>query len=79
MAFCGHDPFCAEFNGERALAAAKENVDRHYAVVGVIEELNKTLQVMEGFMPDVFAGKHFISLCGCMSCAALSHNKIFQQ
>ena len=43
MAFCGHDPFCAEFNGERALAAAKENVDRHYAVVGVIEELNKTL------------------------------------
>merc|ERR1711974_248292 len=56
MAFCGHDPFCADFNSERALAAAKENVDRHYAVVGVIEELNKTLEVMEAFMPDVFPG-----------------------
>ena len=56
MAFCGHDAFCAEFNGERALAAAKENVERHYAVVGVIEEVNKTLEVMQAFMPDVFAG-----------------------
>ena len=60
MAFCGHDPFCGEFNGERALAVAKENVDRHYAVVGVIEELNKTLEVMEAFMPDVFPGIQFI-------------------
>lgn len=56
MAFCGHDAFCAEFNGERALAAAKENVERHYAVVGVIEEVNKTLEVMQAVMPDVFKG-----------------------
>ena len=61
MVFCGHDPFCAEFNGARALAAAKENVDRHYAVVGVIEELNKTLEVMEAFMPGVFAGMYPLS------------------
>ena len=56
MAFCGHDAFCAEFNGERALAAAKENVERHYAVVGVVEEVNKTLEVMQALMPDVFKG-----------------------
>ena len=61
MAFCGHDPLCAEFNSERALAAAKENVERHYAVVGVIEEVNKTLEVMEALMPDVFAGVAFLT------------------
>ena len=43
-AFCGHDPFCAEFNSERALLRAKENVDKFYAVVGVVESMNKTLR-----------------------------------
>ena len=48
MAFCGHEPFCAEFGGEAALARAKENVERHYAVVGVVEDMNRTLEVFEG-------------------------------
>jgi dermatan/chondrotin sulfate uronyl 2-O-sulfotransferase UST len=56
MLFCGHDPFCAEFNSKRALLRAKENVERHYAVVGVIEEVNKTLAVLEDVLPDVFKG-----------------------
>ena len=57
MAFCGHEPFCAEFNSERAFLQAKENVERHYSVVGVIEETNKTLEVLEAEMPDIFKGE----------------------
>ena len=32
------------------------NVERHYAVVGVIEELNKTLTVLENYIPRFFMG-----------------------
>jgi len=39
--FCGHERICAVFNGEEALQKAKENVERHYFVVGVMEEMNK--------------------------------------
>ena len=56
MQFCGHEPFCVEFNGERALAKAKENVEKFYPVVGVLEDMNKTLRVFEAEMPQVFAG-----------------------
>ena len=35
---------------------AKENVERHYAVVGVLEELNKTLTVLEHYVPRFFKG-----------------------
>ena len=35
---------------------AKENVEKHYAVVGVLEELNKTLTVMEHYIPRFFKG-----------------------
>ncbi len=56
MLFCGHDYYCAEFNSERALRQAKENVERYYSVVGVIEEVNKTLAVLEAAIPEVFSG-----------------------
>ena len=35
---------------------AKENVEKHYAVVGVLEELNKTLTVLEHYVPRFFKG-----------------------
>ena len=35
---------------------AKENVEKHYAVVGVLEELNKTLTVLEHYVPRFFNG-----------------------
>ena len=54
--FCGMDPVCVPFNSKAAIAKAKENVERYYAVVGVLEDLNKTLTVFEHFVPRFFAG-----------------------
>ncbi len=44
------------FNTETAMKKAKENVEKHYAVVGVLEELNKTLTVLEHYVPRFFKG-----------------------
>ena len=44
------------FNTEIALRKAKENVEKHYAVVGVLEEMNKTLTVLEHYVPRYFKG-----------------------
>ena len=35
---------------------AMENVEKHYAVVGILEELNKTLTVLEHYVPRFFKG-----------------------
>ena len=48
--------FSRGFNTEIALRLAKENVEKHYAVVGVLEELNKTLTVLEHYVPRFFKG-----------------------
>ena len=49
-------PFPRGFNTEIAMRKAKENVEKHYAVVGVLEELNKTLTVLEHYVPRFFKG-----------------------
>ena len=51
-----HIIFFSGFNTEIALRKAKENVEKHYAVVGVLEELNKTLTVLEHYVPRFFKG-----------------------
>jgi len=56
MFFCGHADDCTGFNTEIAMRKAKENVEKHYAVVGVLEELNKTLTVLEHYVPRFFKG-----------------------
>merc|ERR1719348_2399372 len=56
MFFCGHGDECTGFNTEIAMRRAKENVERHYAVVGVLEDLNKTLTVLEHYVPRFFKG-----------------------
>ena len=56
MFFCGHSEDCVGFNTEKALNMAKENVEKHYAVVGVLEEMNKTLTVLEHYVPRFFKG-----------------------
>ena len=33
-----------------------ESVDRHYPVVGVLEELDRSLMVMQSLMPRFFGG-----------------------
>ncbi|XP_045120608.1 heparan sulfate 2-O-sulfotransferase pipe-like isoform X2 [Portunus trituberculatus] len=54
--FCGQDKKCTGFNTDYALQKAKENVERNYAVVGVLEDLNTTLTVLEHYVPRFFKG-----------------------
>lgn len=51
--FCGHEKFC-EFGEGKALAVAKENLKQGFAVVGVLEQLNLTLKVLNKVLPDYF-------------------------
>jgi hypothetical protein len=44
---------------------AKENVEKHYAVVGVLEELNKTLTVLEHYVPRFFKGAKDVYYSEC--------------
>jgi hypothetical protein len=39
MFFCGNTPDCIAFNSASALNVAKAVVDKHFAVVGVLEHL----------------------------------------
>lgn len=54
--FCGQDRKCTGFNTDYAMQKAKENVERHYAVVGILEEINMTLTVLEHYVPRFFKG-----------------------
>lgn len=56
MFFCGHHRDCLPFNSPGALERAKRAVEQHYAVVGVLEELNTTLTVFENYIPRFFEG-----------------------
>lgn len=44
------------FNSPYALQKAKANVEQHYAVVGVLEELELSLKVLEKYVPLFFDG-----------------------
>lgn len=39
-----------------ALERAKLAVEKHYAVVGVLEDMNTTLTVLENYIPRFFQG-----------------------
>ncbi|XP_063238559.1 heparan sulfate 2-O-sulfotransferase hst-2-like [Bacillus rossius redtenbacheri] len=54
--FCGHEEFCTELDNERALSVAMDNVERYFPVVGVLEELNATLAVLESTLSYFFKG-----------------------
>jgi len=56
MFYCGHKEDCTGFNTEIAMKKAMENVEKHYAVVGILSELNKTLTVLEHYVPRFFKG-----------------------
>lgn len=44
------------FNTVGALERAKLAVEKHYAVVGVLEDINTTLTVLENYIPQFFRG-----------------------
>ncbi len=50
------DPICDEFGNRDALRQAMENVEKHYAVVGVVEQFQMSLEVMEKYIPRFFSG-----------------------
>ncbi|KAK0172964.1 hypothetical protein PV328_006223 [Microctonus aethiopoides] len=54
--FCGHNEKCMPFNTAGALERAKLSVEKHYAVVGVLEDVNATLTVLENYIPQFFEG-----------------------
>ncbi|KAF7995439.1 hypothetical protein HCN44_006546 [Aphidius gifuensis] len=54
--FCGHSEKCTPFNTVGALERAKLSVEKHYAVVGVLEDVNATLTVLENYIPQFFEG-----------------------
>ena len=56
--FCGQEPECTRHNSRQALMTAIENVERHYPVVGVLEEMDSTLRVMQAVLPRFFNGIH---------------------
>ena len=49
--FCGHALACRQVGSRQALAQAKRNVEKFYAVVGILEEFEGTLRVMEMVLP----------------------------
>ncbi|XP_030766972.1 uronyl 2-sulfotransferase-like [Sitophilus oryzae] len=58
--FCGFDPRCMIINSDWALKQAKENVNRFYPVVGVLEQFDNTLKVLEHKLPQFFKGANNI-------------------
>lgn len=54
--FCGHDARCMTVGDPWALRTATENVRRHFAVVGVLEDMNATLTLLERRLPAFFRG-----------------------
>lgn len=48
--FCGPEKFCKN-DGRRALKRAKENILKHYAVVGLLEHFHLTLKVLQRRLP----------------------------
>lgn len=50
------DVFNSPFNTVGALERAKFAVEQQYAVVGVLEDFNTTLSVLEKYVPRFFEG-----------------------
>ncbi|KAH0953312.1 hypothetical protein HN011_002575 [Eciton burchellii] len=55
---CGHDPACWEIGNSWALEEAKRNLQKHYFLVGVTEELNDFVEVLENVLPRFFKGAY---------------------
>ena len=54
--FCGQAAICTDPESREALAIARRAVEEEYSVVGVLEQLNVTLTVMELILPLWFQG-----------------------
>ncbi|CAL4060129.1 unnamed protein product, partial [Meganyctiphanes norvegica] len=59
--FCGQHPECRVVGSRWALQQAKENVERYYSVVGLLEEMLLSLQVLQSYIPRFFNNVTHIS------------------
>ena len=48
------DPECDKFGSPRGLEIAKNNVEKYYAVIGILEKWQESLQVFEHYIPAFF-------------------------
>ena len=58
--FCGNYEFCRHRN-RKALELAKNNILHHFTFVGILEEFDKTLFLLEKLVPEVFLVKNNIN------------------
>ncbi len=54
--FCGHEPHCYEYDSRSALSRAKENINKFYPVVGVLERYNHLMPNVD-YVFDIDAKK----------------------
>lgn len=52
--FCGHDSPLCDSGSEGALARAKENIEKHFGVIGFVEKLSKTYFLFKRLYPNYF-------------------------
>ncbi len=52
--FCGQSKECQILGSDWALAKAKENIEKWYLVVGILEDFNGTLAILEDKLPRFF-------------------------
>ncbi|XP_076652366.1 heparin sulfate O-sulfotransferase isoform X1 [Halictus rubicundus] len=55
---CGHDPACWEIGNSWALEEAKRNLQKHYLLVGVTEELTEFIEILQLVLPRFFKGAY---------------------
>ena len=53
---CGYQSFCLSPNSKKARIKSISNIDSHYSVVGLVEDMTKTLAVLENRLPQFFTG-----------------------
>lgn len=55
--FCGHSDLCAA-NPDQSIEIAKRNIENEFLFVGLTEEFDNSLMLLEKILPNFFSGAH---------------------